>query len=241
MNLDKLIKTTRSGKPPRIVLHGVHGVGKSTWASQAPDPIFIITEDGLTSIDVPHFPLCTTLAEVFEYMTGLIEQKHAYKTLVIDTADWLEKLIWTKICEDANQDNIEAFGYGKGYTIAMKQWDRFFKGLEVLRDKGMAIVVLAHNEIKAYNPPDTDPYDRFQIKLHKHAATKLEEWADVVLFANFKVYVDTDKGKGKAALSTPERVIYSTNCPAWKAKTRYKLPDTLEMDFGKLLKEIKNG
>ena len=123
----------------------------------------------------------------------------------------------------------------------MKQWDRFFKGLEVLREKGMAIVVLAHNEIKPYNPPDTDPYDRFQIKLHKHAATKLEEWADVVLFANFKVYVDTEKGKGKAALSKPERVIFTSNCPAWKAKTRYKLPDTLEMDFGKLMEGIKNG
>ena len=242
MNLESLIQTVRTSKPPRIVLHGVHGVGKSTWASNAPDPIFLITEDGLTSIDVPHFPLCTNLDQVWEYMGVLIKEDNPYKTFVLDTADWLEKLIWTKVCEDGNLKTIEDFGYGKGYTIAMKQWDRLYTGLELLRDKGMAIVILAHNEIKTYNPPDSDPWDRFQIKLHKHAATRLEEWADVVLFANFKVYVDTERGKkvGKAA-PTSERIIYTTNCPSWKAKTRYILPDTLKMDFNELMGGIKNG
>ena len=243
MNLNNLIQTVRTGKPPRIVLHGVHGVGKSTWASNAPDPIFIITEDGLTSIDVPHFPLITDLDQVWEYMGLLIDEDNPYKTFVLDTADWLEKIIWAHICKEANVDNIESFGFGKGYTIAMKQWDRLYRGLELLRDKGMATVILAHNEIKAYNPPDADPFDRYQIKLHKHAATKLEEWADVVLFANFQVYVDTEKGakKGKAARGEAQRVIYTTNCPAWKAKTRYALPDTLKMDFNELLGGIKNG
>ena len=153
MNLNKLIQTVRTGKPPRIVLHGVHGVGKSTWASNAPDPIFIITEDGLTSIDVPHFPLITDLDQVWEYMGLLIDEDNPYKTFVLDTADWLEKIIWAHICKEANVDNIESFGFGKGYTIAMKQWDRLYRGLELLRDKGMATVILAHNEIKAYNPP----------------------------------------------------------------------------------------
>lgn len=240
MDLESLIQTVRTSKPPRIVLHGVHGVGKSTWASNAPDPIFLITEDGLTSIDVPHFPLITDLEQVWEYMGILIKEDNPYKTFVLDTADWLEKIIWAKICKDAQVDNIEAFGYARGYTIAMREWDRLYKGLELLRDKGMAIVILAHNEIKTYNPPDSDPYDRYQIKLHKHAATKLEEWADAVLFANFKVYVDTDKGKGKAANSS-ERLIYTNACPSWKAKTRYALPDTLPMDFNKLMEGIKNG
>jgi len=243
MNLETLIQTVRTNKPPRIVLHGVHGVGKSTWAANAPSPIFLITEDGLTSIDVPHFPLCTTLDEVFDYMGILIKEEHEYKTFVLDTADWLEKIIWNNICEKASMDNIESFGYARGYTIAMKEWDRLYKGLELLRDKGMATVILAHNEIKPYNPPDGDPYDRYQIKLHKHAATKLEEWADIVLFANFQVYVDTEKGKkvGKAARGEAQRVIHTTSCPAWKAKTRYKLPDTLTMDFNQLLEAIKNG
>jgi len=127
-------------------------------------------------------------------------------------------------------------GYGKGYIQAMRYWERFFTGLEKIRAKGMAIILLTHNEIKAYNPPDGDPYDRYQIKLHKHAAAKLEEWADVVLFANFVVFVDAAKGK---AVGHAERIIHTTNRPAWRAKTRYALPDTLPMDFNKLLEEIK--
>lgn len=238
MDLKTLVKTEHQNKPPRILLHGVHGVGKSTWAAQAPAPIFLQTEDGLTRINVPHFPIATTLSDVWQYMGMLITEEHAYKSLVVDTVDWLEKLVWAEVCAEHSVKSIEALGYGKGYVFAMQHWERFIAGLDKLRDKGMAIVLLAHNEIKSHNPPDAEPYDRWQIKLHRHAATKLEEWADCVLFANFVVFVDADKGK---AVGHAERIIHTTNRPAWRAKTRYALPDTLPLDFNALLKEIKNG
>jgi len=123
-------------------------------------------------------------------------------------------------------------------VFAMQHWDRFFTGLNMLRDKGMAVVLLAHNEIKTFNPPDGEGYDRYQIKLHKHAAAKLEEWADMVLFANFKIYVDADSNK---VVNSSERVIHTTNRPAWRAKTRFTLPDELPLDFNKLLEALKNG
>lgn len=237
MNLQDLIKTTRQSKPPRVVLHGIHGIGKSTWAAGAPAPIFIQTEDGLVNIDVPHFPLAKTVTEVFGYMDMLINQEHTYQTVVIDTADWLEKLIWQTVCEENKVTSIEKIGYGKGYNFAMNYWEKFFNGLNLLRDKGMACVILAHNEIKSFSPPDGDPYDRFQIKLHKTAAAKLEEWADVVLFAGFSVTVNADTGK---AINNAERVIHTTNKPAWRAKTRYVLPETLPLNFSALLTAIKN-
>ena len=236
MNLQDLIKTTRQGRPPRIVLHGIHGIGKSTWAASAPAPIFIQTEDGLVAIDVPHFPVAKTLDEFFGYMDMLINQSHEYKTVVIDTADWLEKLIWTTVCNENKVTSIEKIGYGKGYVFAMQYWEKFFNGLNLLRDKGMACVILAHNEIKSFSPPDGEPYDRFQIKLHKTAAARLEEWADVVLFAGFAVTVNADTGK---AINNAERVIHTTNKPAWRAKTRYVLPDTLPLNFAALLTAIK--
>lgn len=234
MDLKALVKTGLQKKPPRVVLHGVHGVGKSTWAANAPAPIFLQTEDGLTNIDVPHFPVAEILNEVWKYMAMVITEDHNYKTFVVDTADWLQKLIWDEVCREHAVDNIETPGYGKGYQFAMKHWDRFFLGLEKIREKGLAIVILAHNEVKTHNPPDGEPYDRYQIKIHRHAATKLEEWADVVLFADFKVYV----GEGKAT-GAGERVIHTTNRPAWRAKTRYNLPDELPLNFNVLLTCIK--
>lgn len=238
MNLKDLVKKTITRKPPRIVLHGVHGVGKSTWAAGAPAPVFIQTEDGLVNIEVDHFPVAQSMDEAFSFIGHLINEEHEYKTVVIDTVDWLEKLIWRKVCEDNNVKSIEGIGYGKGYMFAQQHWDRFFNGLDMLRNKGLAVVVLAHNEIKTFNPPDGEAYDRYQIKLHKHAASKLEEWADLVLFANFKVYVDSDTNK---VVNSSERVIHTTNRPAWRAKTRYSLPEELPLDFNKLMEALKNG
>lgn len=236
MELSKLVSKERRNLPPRIVLHGVHGVGKSTWAAGAPSPVFILTEDGLTSIDVPHFPLATTLEQVWTALDLLQKEEHDYKTVVLDTVDWLERLVWAQVCQCHGVKNIEDLGYGKGYTQALLHWERLFKELNKLRESGMAVVVLAHNEVKTYSPPDSDPYDRYQIKLHRHAATMLEEWADLVLFANFKVYVDVDS---KKAVGGNDRIIHTTPRPAYRTKSRYALPDTLPMDFTILIKEIK--
>jgi len=237
MKLSDLVQTTRQNKPPRIVLHGIQGIGKSTWAAGAPSPIFLPTEDGLVAIDVPHFPVAKTLTEFFSYMDLLINEKNDYQTGVVDTADWLEKLIWKDVCEENKVTSIEKIAYGKGYAFAITAWDKFFKGLDLLRDKGKAIVVLAHTEVKTFSPPDGDSYDRFQVKLNKQAAAKLEEWADIVLFAGFAVTINADTGK---VINHAERIIHTTNRPAWRAKTRYVLPDTLPLSFPALLEAIKN-
>ncbi len=238
MNLKDLISAEIKNKPPRIVLHGVHGVGKSTFAAQAPKPIFIPTEDGLTNIKVDHFPVAKTMEDVFSYLGLLITESNEYKTVVIDTLDWLERLIWAHVCAEQNVKSIEAIGYGKGYLMAQNHWDRLLQGLDKLHDElGYAVVLLAHNEIKSFSPPDGVAYDRWQIKLYKTAAARIEEWADMVLFANFKTHINTTNQK---VVNNSERVIYSANRPAWRAKTRYPLPDELNMDFNALLAALKS-
>jgi len=239
MDLKSLIKKQSEKKPPRIVVHGIHGVGKSYFASKAPNPVFLLTEDGLTNIKVDHFPLAQTLDEVWQYMQMVMDEDSGYQTFVVDTIDWLEKLIFKQVCQDKEVETPEDIGYGKAYVFAMRHWDRFLKGLEIIRAKGIGIILLAHNEIKTFNPPDSDAYDRYQIKLHRHAATAIEEWADVVLFANFKAYVaKDDKGKAKAT-GSGERFLYSSNKPAWRAKSRYDIPDEIPLDFGELMQAIK--
>jgi len=240
MDLKSLIKSKTESRPPRIVVHAIHGVGKSYFASNAPKPIFLITEDGLTNIQVDHFPLAASLDDVWQYMGMIIKEDHGYQTFVVDTLDWLEKLIFAKVCQDKGVDTPEDIGYGKAYVFAMKYWEKFLQGLNKIREKGIAIVLLAHNEIKPFNPPDSEPYDRYQIKLHRHAATAIEEWADAVLFANFRTVVTKGKDNQKAkAVGSGERVLLSTNRPAWRAKSRYPIPDEIPLDFTELMKAIK--
>ena len=240
MNLKDLIKKQSGGKPPRLVIHGIHGVGKSYFASKAPDPIFLITEDGLTNIEVDHFPLAESFNIAMTYIDLLIDQGHEYKTFVIDTLDWLEKLIFNQICYDKNVSSIEDIGYGKGYVFSMKYWAQIIEKLNTLRSNGMAIVLLAHNEIKPFSPPDGDSYDRYQIKLHKSAASMIEEWADAVLFAKFREIVTRDKNNNKSkAVGSGERILCSANRPAWRAKSRYDMPDEIPLDFNEFMKCIK--
>lgn len=239
MDLKALIQTGITQRPPRVVLHGPHGIGKSTWAAKAPKPIFIQTEDGLDSIGADRFPVAKSLDDVWQAVTLLLQEEHDYKTVVIDTADWLERLVWAAVCAAGSKTIIEDFGYGKGYVMALGHWERFFRGCDKLREKGLGVVVLAHTEVKTYNPPDTDPYDRYQIKLHRHAAANLEEWADAVLFATQKIYVKTDGSKNRAVNTAPERVVYTDGRPAWRAKNRYGLPFELPLDFAALMAAMK--
>lgn len=239
MKLADLVKTGIEKKPPRIVLYGPHGIGKSTFGASTPLPVFLPTEDGLTTIDVPHFDTAKKLDDVWQYMTALIKEEHSFKTVVIDTIDWLETLIFAQVCADGGKANIEDFGYAKGYTYALKYWDKFLNGLEAIRAKGLAVLLLAHSEIKPYSPPDSTAYDRYQIAIHKAAAARIEEYSDAVLFCNYKVFITKDGLKTKA--SGGERVIYTSPSPAYRAKNRYGLEDELPFEWDAIVNGIKKN
>lgn len=244
MDLASQIRTTITSQPPRMLLYGTPGIGKSSWAAHTPHPIIIQTEDGLTGLrgqgleDTPHFDVASSMEEVFTNMGLLIKEDHAYKTVIVDSVDWLESFIWAAVVKAHASNAINSIadiGYGKGYAAAMLHWLRFLDGLKMLREKGMAIILIAHSEIKQFDPPDADSYSRYQLKLHKDAGAKLIEWADAVLFANYRVYA-TKEGKG---VGSGERVVYTEERPAWLAKNRYGLPLEIPLDFDTIMNHIK--
>jgi hypothetical protein len=155
---------------------------------------------------------------------------------VIDSVDWLEALIWAKACRDNGWASIEDAGYGKGYVAALNLWRQYIDGLNALRDdKGMTVIQIAHTDIKRFDSPKHDPYDRYTIKLHARAAALVQEHSDIVLFANYRIStVKADVGFNKKvsrAVGSGERVIHTTERPAFLAKNRYGLPDTLPLDW----------
>lgn len=230
------LRTTSVLTPPCILIHGVAGVGKSTFAADADRPVFLMTEDGLGKLQVPHFPLATSYAEVAEALDALLNEDHDFGTVVVDSVDWLEPLIWAEACKRNGWASIEAPGFGKGYAEALTIWREYLDRLNALRDrKGMVVIQIAHTDIKRFDSPEHEPYDRYVIKLHARAAALLQEHSDIVLFANYRIStVKADVGFNKKvnrALGSGERVLYTAERPAFLAKNRYGLPDVLPLDW----------
>ena len=199
-------------------------------------PVIIATEEGLGTLDVPHFPLAKSFDAVMEPLAALYSEPHEFGTVVVDSVDWLEPLIWKKACEDNKWGSIEEPGYGKGYVAALDLWREYLDGLNALRDeRGMTVIQIAHTDIKRFDSPMCEPYDRYVIKLHARAAALLQEHSDIVLFANYRIStVKSDVGFNKKvnrALGSGERVIHTEERPAFLAKNRYGLPDVLPLDW----------
>ena len=238
MGMLEIIRTGREAKPPRIMIYGSEGVGKSTFAASAPNPIFIQTEDGLGEINCRKFPLANSLSEVLAELAALRDEPHEYLTVVIDSADWLERLIFDEVCKEFGVRSIEKAdgGYGKGYVHALTHWRKIIALLQELRDKrGMMVILVAHAKVERFEDPENAAYDRYTPRLHKHAASLIAEWVDAVLFANKKFRVSKD-GNDRA-VATPigadggERVIRTVGSPACIAKNRFGLPGEIPLSW----------
>lgn len=231
-NLKSIQKNTAMAAP-RLMLYGVEGIGKTTFAAGAPDPVFICTEDGLGSLQVDHFPLATKASDVLDAIGALWNEKHDFKTVVLDSVDWLDNMIWADV--EAKHD-AKDLAYGKGAMIVADRWREVLAGLNALRnDKGMIVMLLAHCQIKRFDSPEVEPFDRYQPKLQERSNAILREWVDALLFANYKTIVRKDDvGFNKTnnrGISTGERLLFTSEKPAYMAKNRYSLPESLPMGW----------
>ena len=224
----------------KVLIYGPEGIGKSTLAARFPDPLFIDTEGSTKHMDVKRLPFPTSWTMLMEEVAYVMLNPTCCKTLVIDTADWAEALCISHVCAKAQKNGIEDFGYGKGYTYLAEEFGNLLNRLTEVIESGVDVVFTAHAQIKKFEQPDEQAaYDRWELKLQKKTAPLLREWADMVLFVNYKTFVVKAEGtKTPKGAGGRERVAYSTHSAAWDAKNRHDLPDEFSIGNGKLLPKV---
>ncbi len=227
------------GKIPgakKVIVYGPEGIGKSTFASMFPDPLFIDTEGSTKDMDVARTPAPSSWMMLMEQAMEVKRTPGLCRTLIIDTADWAEMLCIAQICDKNHKSSIEEFGYGKGFTYVQEEFGRLLNLLEEVVKAGVNVVLTAHAKMRKFEQPDElGAYDRWEMKLSKGVAPIVKEWADMVLFANYKTFVVNVDGqgaqKGKNKAQGGKRVMYTTHHSCWDAKNRYGLADEVPFEY----------
>ena len=226
-NLASISRTKRL-RAPKIVIAGPGKIGKTTFAASAPNAIGILTEDGADAVDAAAFPLCKSLDDVYSAISTLINEEHDYQSVFLDSLDWLEPLLQQHVCAANKWASIEAPGYGKGYIAAAEEWRNLLAGFEALRQKkNMAVILIAHDKIKHFESPMHDGYDQYTIKLNDRATALVQEWADVIGWANYQIVTtESDAGYGQKetkARTTGKRILHVEPHPAHMGGNRFGL------------------
>lgn len=226
--------------PLKAVIYGPEGIGKSTLVSNAPNPLYIDTEDGTSRMNVRRVrpkswdELIAIIEEVAK-TPGLCE------TLIIDTADWAEMMCIQDICTKYKVSGLESFGYGKGYTYVGEEMTRMLAACDKAVAAGMNVVIIAHAKMRKQELPDEQgAFDRWELKVSKQSAPLLKEWPDLLLFLTYKTMVVTTESNSKKATGG-KRVMKTSHSPVWDAKNRFGLPDEMDMDFVGISHLFKSG
>lgn len=239
------LRTQRSTEPPRLCFYGPPGMGKTTLASEFPDAVFLQAEDGTPGdVDITTFGKLNSYGEIMDRIVELQETEHELRTVIVDSLTALERYIWEETCARGDDKgnakaNIEDFGYGKGYVYATRVWQEFLAELYKLRTlRGMTVVLIGHSKVVRFDDPETVSYDRYEIAVHDKARAIIDPDLDAILLLKSPVSIKTeDVGfnakRNIAGGRGANIVIHAIGRPAYVAKNRYGIPETMPFTRGK--------
>ena len=250
MSLKDIVKTKPDFETYRMILYGVGGIGKSTLASKSENPIFLDIEGGLSCIDTASIPLMNVnpqeaYEKFIQTLAMLYEEEHQYQTLVVDSLDWLERIVHAHTCKTKKIDDIAVLDFGRGYVAALGFMEQIINKLEKLRSKKkMNVILISHAAQVTVGNPGEDERVKWDLQLHKKTIAKFYQWSDLCLFANYEVRTTKESasfGKQRVIAHGSERLLFTRDDGNHAAKNRLGLPDPMELDWNLIQEFINNA
>jgi hypothetical protein len=238
------LKSSKTNHPPKLLLYGVDGVGKTSLAAEFPNPIYLPTEGETppSDVDIQTPGTIESFDSLLDVFGELLSNDHEFGTVIVDSLDGMESLVWAATCRRLGINSIEEAGYGKGYIEADTEWKEYLSAVSALARSGLFVVQLAHPEIVRFDSPTTDPYSRYTIKLHKRANALVREQSDIVAFMNYRISLKTaDAGFNKKVTHAEggnERLVHLSEKAGFVAKNRFSMPDSFKYVKGAGFKEF---
>lgn len=236
--LASLVKRGVHKLPLRVLMYGPEKLGKTTWSSGAPNGVVIGPEDGTglldqARIDAKSWPALMTA------LHALTIEANEFETVIVDTADHVELLLYAHLKEQYHVNEIEEVGggYGKWTGVVLAEWNKLLVALDKLREQGKGIIILAHAKTAKFKNPDGQDYDRYFLALYEKASGLIRQWCDVVLFANYETFVSVDKQTKRAkGFGGTDRVVYATRTATFDAGNRINLPEKFALSWDEFAK-----
>lgn len=244
------VRKGRIVQPRRIFAFGGEKVGKSTFASGAPDPVYIPLDEGAPHLDIERLPKPETWDELLDIIELPERWKKPWKTLVIDPLNWAEEMAWARMLHGpdsrptaSTRDEIEKYGngYQKGYDAAVGTWRVLLSAIERQWKRGMHIVILAHAKKENFKDPSGVAYDRWEPAMHSKASGIFKQWVDDVLFLRNEVLAKPEKGGKMIAVETGERIMHTVWSKAWDAGNRANLPAEMPISWAEYWAAVEKG
>ena len=234
MSLKELINKDKKDAMVATILADA-GMGKTTFASTFPNPIFIRAEDGLGLLDVDALPLIKKVDDLWEQLKMLIHEEHDYKTVVIDSVTALETLFTDYVVDNDPKKpksiNQAMGGYGAGLAAVAAMHQRARKAAQLLVEKGINVVFISHADTATIELPDSDPYTRYSLRLGKRSVQPYVDNVDLVGFIKLETFITGD-GDRKKAISDGTRGLVTYATAANVSKNRFGIKEDLVLSEG---------
>lgn len=243
----KLKVTRKTSAPPRVVLYGPEGIGKTTFGAESENPIFVCTEDGATEVPVDKLEFedgrskAETWAEFLAAVKLIADEEHDYETIVVDTWNYAVSMAAKHVCDHAfggSWSKFLAYGGNQGWPATVEEVKPALIAFDKCRARGMTVILLAHDGTQSVKNPIQGDYNRFAGDMDKRVWNSVAQWSDVVGHADYKYdVVETRDAQGNTkkgrALGGTTRVVqwHGTAAEAAKNRVGYEMPETTPLSY----------